>query len=752
MTNRSREWIIRLLLATVVPVVLLFAAEVLLRSGGFGYSPDFWVPVEGRRLLTTNDNFGRRFFPRSLARIPVPEVVDAKKAPNTRRVFVLGESAAMGFPEPAFGFARMLQVILERRYPDLRWEVINAAMTAINSHAILPIARDCARLQPDAFVVVMGNNEAVGPYGPGTVFSRVDLSLPLIRLSVWQSATRIGQAANSWIRDNAQRPSEWRGMEMFLEKRLSASDPRLERMYEHYETNLQEITELGVQAGATVVLATVPVNLRDSPPFASLEPTEATGARVRQWAAELAQGKDAESRGAASEAVSHYRNAVTAAPDHAESQFRLARCLSSLGDESGAANYYHRARDLDALRFRADTRINTIVRKVAQASWSGKVALADAEKAFGLGGEDLFYEHVHLTPAGNYRLATLLADAFGKPELREQTTPAFPDVARSLALTRWDETLMRAQIGALLERPPFTAQVDHRRRLVRFQTTIEHGSALLAEARPWYENALRNRPGDTHLIARYAELLRASGESKAAAAEFTKLIHLVPGRKTWYASRAAALSDAGLQEEAVADFRRALALDAQFDVAHFGLGLVRARQARHHEAADHYREALRINPFYVEASYNLAGVLARLGQNAESRAALEEVVKIKPSFAEARVALGQLLARSGDTKAAIDQYRAAVQSRPDLPEARYDLGVLLVTTGQIDESIKQYEEAIRLRPAYAEAHNNLGTALARKGQLQSAAQAFERALELKPSFQAAQLNLDRARKADVSRR
>ena len=43
-------------------------------------------------------------------------------------------------------------------------------MTAINSHVILPIARECARRDGDLWIIYMGNNEMVGPFGAGTVF------------------------------------------------------------------------------------------------------------------------------------------------------------------------------------------------------------------------------------------------------------------------------------------------------------------------------------------------------------------------------------------------------------------------------------------------------------------------------------------------------------------------------------------------------------------------------------------------------
>ena len=66
----------------------------------------------------------------------------------------------------------MLQAMLELRYPGTHFEVVNAAIVAINSNVILPIARDCAAASADIWVIYMGNNEVVGPFGAGTVFGQ----------------------------------------------------------------------------------------------------------------------------------------------------------------------------------------------------------------------------------------------------------------------------------------------------------------------------------------------------------------------------------------------------------------------------------------------------------------------------------------------------------------------------------------------------------------------------------------------------
>src|SRR6185436_20319789 len=104
-----------------------------------------------------------------LARSPSPVVMAAKKPPGRYRIFLLGESAALGDPAPAFGVGRYLQALLRERYPGADFEVVCAAMTAINSHAMLPIARECARYEGDLWIIYMGNNEMAGPFGANTV-------------------------------------------------------------------------------------------------------------------------------------------------------------------------------------------------------------------------------------------------------------------------------------------------------------------------------------------------------------------------------------------------------------------------------------------------------------------------------------------------------------------------------------------------------------------------------------------------------
>ena len=126
------------------PAVVLVVLELVLRLSGYGYHTHFFEAHQDAGYLTTNPRFVWQFYSPQTATTPTALRFPAVKVPGTRRIILLGESAAAGTPDPAFGFSRVLEVMLRERYPSNRFEVINAAMRGINSHIILPIARECA--------------------------------------------------------------------------------------------------------------------------------------------------------------------------------------------------------------------------------------------------------------------------------------------------------------------------------------------------------------------------------------------------------------------------------------------------------------------------------------------------------------------------------------------------------------------------------------------------------------------------------
>lgn len=733
-------WLRTAAAAAAAGVLPFIALELGLRAFHYGYPTGFFVRIEGKNASASNEKFGWRFFPPSIARIPVVSYVPDYKSPDTYRIFVLGDSAAMGTPDPAFGFGRMLRVLLENRYPAVRFEIVNTAMTAIDSHVVVPIAADSARTRPDLFIILVGNNEVVGPYGPGTVLGAYSPARSLIRAGIWFKSTRTAQLMENQIsRFRApEKPREWEGMAMFLGHLVAYDDPRLQTVYENFQANLAEVCRIARRAGARVILCTVPVNLKDSAPFASVHQTGLSAENKSRWQRLYDEAVQKAKTGQYRAAADQFREAARFDDGFADSHYRLARCLLALQQAKEANEHFIRALDLDALRFRADTRINDSIRQVAAAAGPG-VELADVARAFagasgveaGAPGEELFYEHVHLNFTGNYLLAGMIlprVEAALPERIRrrkeDRPAPSEGQVAEALALTDWDRDRSAMEMLGMMLQPPFTSQADFGER----KPLLERKLAALKEkwAAPGkfasvrqdyakYTAALRRDPDDLDIREILAELLSKSGNSAGAVEQYRALVGRVPGVARWHAELAHELAEGGSLPEARSEAELALRLDPQIAASHFTVGFVLEHTGQPAEAMAEYETVLRMKPDYPEAHLRLAMILSRQARYREAAVGhYAEFLRLAPGSPEAENNMGFLLGMSGDLRGAVTHYREALRLKPDFAEACNNLGVALERLGEVAEAISYYQQALLLRPDFKEARKHLNDALSRR--------------------------------------
>jgi tetratricopeptide (TPR) repeat protein len=673
----------------------------------------------------------------------------------------------MGTPEPAFSFGRVLEVLLEERYPGVQFEVVNAAMTAANSHVILEIARDCVDLEPDLFVVYLGNNEVVGPYGPGTVFSPAATSLPAIRLGLRLRRLRAGQLLArglTTIRSPLAAPVRWRGMEMFLDRRVAADDPLLERTYEHFEQNLTDLARLVSAAGAPLLLSTVAVDLLDSPPFASLHRPDLTSDELRRWEEAVRRGNELAAASRIGEALTAFSEALAIDDQHAELHFRLGRLQLLAGSADEARRHLEDARDLDALRFRADTRINQAIRQVVERA-PGVVRLVDAELLLaaapesrsGLSGRELFWERVHLRFAGNYRLAEAFLERL--EEVLPQTIrqrggagpPASPSrVAEILALTTRDRWLMAKTIYEMTRRPPFTGQLAHEARRLEAKRTLLALRARADEAKETTLEALRRatqrRPDDLHLLERLAQTLDERGASAEAAEGWRDLVRRLPDVARWRTQLGFALAAAGDEDAAVSELRHALEILPESAEPRVNLATVLEERGEISAAERLYRKALAIAPADETARANLADLLDRQGRPGEAERQYRELLELDPSSARAHRRLGELEDRHGDREAAIASYRRALELDPELAAVHNNLGYALAEVGRFEEAVGEYLRALEDDPGHSLAYFNLGDLLLGLGRAAEAVEDYQAGLALRPDNDQARTNLEQAKR------
>lgn len=728
--------LVRLALGGVALAALVLAgAEFAARR--FAWSPPTAALLErrcgGESTWVDNPFFGRRYFDPATAR-EMPPVTIGRKPPGTLRLVVLGESAALGFPMREFGFSRMLHAMLDRAYPDRRFEVVNVAMTAINSHALRDIADAVLRHEPDALLVYMGNNEVIGPYGAGTVFATAPAAAPLIRLHQALRATRLGQVLLAARRAQAGDTAGWRGLDALQGRPVPHASPRLARTRALFAQNLEAILAAARRRDVPVLLSTVAVNLRDWAPLGSERPHGWPADREAAWRQAFADGAARFASGDAAAAVAAYGRAEALYDRHAELAFRLARCHEALGNMELAARTYRRACDDDTYRFRCDGPMNETIRRLATARAGDRLAFVDADRDMaasspaGVPGREYFVEHVHFTSAGNHRLAGLFAAALPEilPALRAGADRPLPDLQTCRALlgyTASDDMRMIEGAIRFLRNDPFHEQYGRDDELRRLQDELAEARAR-ADAEPRdapdarYAAAAAARPGDWELRLTHAERMMARGEPAHAEAALQEAAAVAPCSAD-VAYRLAATQEAlGRLPEAESGFRRALALHPYRRAAREGLAALLAGQGRAAEALQVTRALLRDYPWDVSLRLNSARLAFDLGDRVAAWRAIERLLADHPDAAPVLNEAAWVLATTTDPRVR-DPVRAVA-----LAERAVAAGADPV---YLDTLAAAYEAAGRPRDAAAACERAL--ALAQAARMDQLADELRRRLD-----------------------
>jgi len=762
----GRQWCFRLAAAVVVPLLLFSVAELGLRLIGYGYATGFFLErsQEGQRVIIENRQFGWRFFPSHLARTPQPLILPVKKPADTCRIFLFGESAAMGDPDPDFGPSRALEVILRDQFPRKQVEVVNVAMTAINSHAVREIARDCASREGDVWVIYMGNNEVIGPFGAGTIFGSPAPPWGVVQLTLELGRSRLVQFLKEFIRETVQKepmPRTWGGLSMFLGHQVCSDDPRLLRIRDHYRRNLEEIIRLGAASGVKMVVCTVASNLKECAPFGSQHRPDLSSAQLQLWEEEYNKGVAFEKARDYGASAASYGRAAAIDDSFAALQFRLGQCLLALGKPIEARQAFERARDQDTLRVRCDTRNNEIVRAAAANSENKGVYLADLEEQLGkqspdgIPGLNFFWEHVHFNYPGTYAMAEMLARRVAEvlPESFQRDRSSGPllsemECARRLSYCRWNDQKIMSEILRRHQSPPCTLQLDHEERATWWRTRLAEGQrsgepAALLAALAGVRTIVQTNDSDWVLHKNLGQMLEAAGDLAGAFTEWERVSRMVPQyANAWY-HLGNLLDEQGKSVQAEAQFRKALAIDPNMAEALSGLGLSLAAQARFDEAFRIYARAIAANPNSIHAYINWGIGLASRGQFEEAIRKYELALRLNPDDALAHHNLGLSLAASGRSEEALEQYSRALELKPGFLPARLSLGVGLLRLKKTRQAAAILEAGLAAGTGVPALHFQLGQAYEQLGRGDDAAREYQETLQLNPTNGEAQNALAR---------
>jgi len=686
-----RLLVFRAIAVLVVPTLFILLLEFGLRLAGYGYRPEAIVKCEvnGKEVCCDNSRFGWRFFPKNIAREFTPFTFVEDKTDNTYRIFVLGASATQGVPYPAFSFGRFLKVMLREVHPGVNFEVIVVAMAAINSHVVLEVAKDCALYKPDMFVVYLGNNEVVGPYGAGTVFSSFSRSLSLIRAGIALKGTKLGQLLTNLLesmRTDKDRLQVWRGMEMNVHRQVPINDARLQSVYGHFQRNLEDIVRLGRKAEAKVILCTVGSNLKDNPPFGSLHPADLSPTEMERWQAAYQEGINHETAGAYDNALESCMAAAEIDDGYADLQYRLGKYYWAVAEYEKARERYTQARDKDTLRFRADSRVNQIIRDVVRHDNTKGLYLVDAVETFeqnsphGIPGEELFHEHVHLNFHGNYLLAKTVFEQVEKilpnrlGDLKRAGRPFLTEIecARYLACTDWDRYKIADEVvNGFLKKAPFTNQLYHDKRIKEMEQNLTDLKVSLTpealkEMASQFRRAIEQDSSDWILRERYGMLLIEDLEDPGSALEQYRLVaKSLPHSYLGPYNVATALFKLGDFKGAITQYNMAIRIKPTDGYTHYLLASAYQKIDNIDKAIKHYSEAIRWQPDLVPAYNNLAEIRMRRQEDDKAIEVCRRGLRFSPDSAILHCNLGVLLNQQNRRDEGIEEIRKASEMDPN---------------------------------------------------------------------------------------
>jgi tetratricopeptide (TPR) repeat protein len=694
----GRIWLYRLIAAVGIPAALLLALEGCLRLSGYGRPATFLIPDSRPGFVRTNPDFLASFMPGSFDLRPLNFRVAIRKPPNSMRVVVLGESAAQGIPVPSFGFAAQLRAQLRARYPGREIEVINTGIVAINSHVVYQVARELAGYSPDLFVVYMGNNEVVGPYGPGCAYLSEMPPLWVIRLSVFVKSTRTGQLAASLVGRLGARhgaPAEWGGMAMFANNAVAGDDPRLDAVYGNFRQNLRDIVRVARGSGAETILCTVVSNLRDCAPLLSMHRAGMTPEDLEHWRLSFSRGRIEWLLGKTDRAAADLKDALRMDPQYADTAFMLGSIEMAGGESTDARIHFIEAEHWDALRFRPDARINQIIRETAAESASG-VRLVDAATDLGSdarstvepAGRNVLFEHVHLDWNGNYRLARSIAEAFSPADGGKSAWLDSAACSAAVGYTRHGRLSVLQKIATIVQNPPFTNQLTYPEDQARLER--DFAAARADEEDP----------------AQKAEAKRVIGAAAAADPNNADLAKLAEGIDDDLGDTESSLGEAARAED-LQPWSYALESDRAIKLSRLG----RYSQARAllaaTSASSTERDRAAMAPAYADLftrSRNLDGGIRYLDDEISRRPADRSLVILR----------ARLLVLSGDKAGAEREYRAVLKADPASQPALEGLLRILAESGKADAAEAETISAVDSQPSNLA--NNLRAAILLDGR------------------------------------
>ena len=427
MKKSSSTWLMYGI-AICFPIIFFLLLEMALRLADYGQDYPLFIdnPSHPQYQLPRPDII-KRYFAKGTAVPPVSMEANfllKDKPDNGFRLFVQGGSTAAGYP---YGLGASLAGMLDSRVraskPGHYVEVVNTAMSAVNSYTLLDFADEIIDQQPDAILIYAGHNEFLGILGVGSNFVvagsstatrwllrlRQSRVFQLIQHTIAPLSANTSQSTTSIIESNkvnktvANQSSRTLMSKVAKHKHITTDSELFAAGIAQFRLNMQALLRRYGDANIPVLLSTIASNEQDHPPFAS-HPTPV--ALTTQLNVLQAQTNPKQAKLLLDQLV--YAASSLALPS-ADVHFKLGQYCAARKLSACAQSQFSLATEHDLLRFRAPVAINEVIRALA-AEFS-HVKLVDAQTALRqrspnqLIGRNVMLEHLHPNVSGYFVIA-----------------------------------------------------------------------------------------------------------------------------------------------------------------------------------------------------------------------------------------------------------------------------------------------------------------------------------------------------------
>lgn len=179
--------------------------------------------------------------------------------------------------------------------------------------------------------------------------------------------------------------------------------------------------------------------------------------------------------------------------------------------------------------------------------------------------------------------------------------------------------------------------------------------------------------------------------------------------------KAAGYMQGNKNDEAIKEFKKALAFDPQNATAHTYIGKIYQSQGKTAEAIKEFKTVVQNDRTSVTARNNLGNAYLQDKQYANAEKEFKSAARMDPINPLADYTLGILYTQTDRFGEAETQFNKVAKVSPRDGNVYYALGALYNKTGRPEDAVKNLEKALTLKKDFPSANFELGAAYAKLG-------------------------------------